>query len=462
VIGIADFARDLRELVERPSPRGVAHPRRAENPFAVGVANRLDEEGVALLRLFGKVFADEKPAEDHPHRPLLGVEGALPPRLLFLLARQDLSREFESSLVERAAQVRRVLRGEMEAQVVAKDGDRRLSKALFQRREKLRLPDDHGFRPSEPERGEARRPVDRWRELRLDVGGRHLVVVAFRVAQVGELPRRAREIRLERQHENAGVGANQAVARRQREELLDVLHVLGSHFHRVLVRVEIEVAVREPEAALPQKDGFDAALLRVLDDREREERVRVERNLGERRVKRSPEVADPSDSVELLLDRSGPGRVTAGGVHRGGPEVADFLAVGTAEGRSGRRILVDFPHSRVDLVADDVAYSPPRLGSGNRIALQPAPVRIAEEIDGGADLRIEIGGENVRPRGRRRRVGRSRDFARRKKTEQGRNGDRRNRVSRHAGKISRGMSRQPFRPLRSGPNPGFLNDLSEE
>ncbi len=402
LVGITDLGRDRGELGERLLLGAGAHPVEALDAVAQRAPDRLHHRGVALLRRFGEILLHEDAAEHHAHRVAFFVERALPALALLLLARHRLAVEAEVLLVERRRQVRCVVVHQVVAQVVLQHRHRRRGDELVHRGQEFRLADDDVPRMDAPG-AEARRPVDRGRVLRRELGRRHAVVVLLRIAQVGQLARSGGERRLELHHLRGGGLRARLVAAEQLQAARDVVDVLGADLGDALLGVEVEVALGQAQAALADVHRHRVAGLVVLADADAEQAAHADRLEIEDRVDRVGRRGDGVDARELPAQRRRAEALGQRGVHRRRPEVADLLLVAARRGLRLRRVLVDRAQARVELLVHRVADAPGRFRRRDRVRLQPAAIGVLEEVHARVHRPVHVRGQEI---GLRRRGGR--------------------------------------------------------
>jgi hypothetical protein len=98
------------------------------------------------------------------------------------------------------------------------------------------------------------------------------VVVGHRIAQIRELARRARKVRFNA-HDRGRIGLCLAcVVAEKFQHPRDVLHVLVTDVTRVLVRIEVVVAIGQTQATLVEMHRVCVAVLLVLEDQQAEKR----------------------------------------------------------------------------------------------------------------------------------------------------------------------------------------------
>ncbi len=141
--------------------------------------------------------------------------------------------------------------------------------------EELGLPDDHSVHARHVPGGEEILPMDGRREPS-DPFDSHRVVVRFGIPQRCELARSPREIRLDCHH-GRGLGLRPGrVVAEQLEHASHVRHVLAADLLRALVRVEVVVAARQPQATLVKMEHVPIAVLLILEDVHAEHRTRAD------------------------------------------------------------------------------------------------------------------------------------------------------------------------------------------
>ena len=377
--------------------RRAAHPVELLDASLVCAAHILDDLLVAFLGRLVEILLHEQLPEGFAHRALFGVQHPLPAGALLLRAADRAVVELEVGVHERLAEVGSERANEMKGHVVFQGLDVFARDDLAQLLVELGLSHDDAVHVAHAEPVQVDGPVD-GRRQRVQLRDRHLVVVLVRIAQVRKLARRAREPRLQGHNRRGLASGLCAVIAHQDEYRSDIFRVLGAHLRRARVGVEIVFAVRHAETALRHVEGVSFAVLLVLGDF-----VAIEYSdavcMHARRLRHHvPGRLQVSYLVQLVAQRLEADLLDRHGIHSGIPEIAYLLG----DARFfvlGHGLFIDVQQAVVELLLHEAVDAPARFVRGYGVVLHPAAVGVVEEIVRGIDRRIQIGHEDVRPRG---------------------------------------------------------------
>ena len=241
------------------------------------------------------------------------------------------------------------------------------------------------------------------REVRREQGelGQALAVVGLvRVAALDARHRGLGQARLERRHGLRVLGGLRRGFAHEGEHLRDVGKVFVAELLRLVVRLEVIVAVGQSQATLVGPDDDLARVAAVLVGAELEDRVDAHhleaRDLGLERGDRG----DLLDRGKLALQRREPLRLDGGLVHARQVEVADLLVVRARSVGGLRDLLEDLVQALAVLLLEEREGPPVGLVGGDRVRLEPSAVAVEVEVLARGHRRVHVRGVDAMDLGR--------------------------------------------------------------
>jgi hypothetical protein len=169
-----------------------------------------------------------------------------------------------------------------------------------------------------------------------------------------------------------------------------VLQVLGAHFLRLGVRLEVGLAVRQAQAAGEGERDHLRGIGIVLARCEAEEQALV----GQRQVQAGQQGrqlalrTQGGDALQVRFQRLGAARLDGLFVHARTEVIADLLLAGAAAVLALRQVLEDAPQVATVFLRQLAVHRPARLVGRDRVVLHPAAAGVLVEVDAGVGAAV--------------------------------------------------------------------------